>query len=69
MLKQFTADSGGTAGENKVQALSAGPVIAYGAERGNWGLDLKTMQNLPCAIVRNRSQGTVTWLRLNVRLD
>ncbi|SEL45126.1 Uncharacterized conserved protein [Roseateles sp. YR242] len=66
VLKQFTADTGGTAGENKVQALSAGPVIAYVAESGNWGIDLKTMQEFA---VRNRPQGTVTWLRLNVRLD
>jgi hypothetical protein len=66
VLKQFTADKGGLAGDNKVQALSAGPVIAYVAESGNWGVDLKTMQEFS---VRNRPQGTLTWLRLNVRLN
>ncbi|UXH79819.1 SphA family protein [Roseateles amylovorans] len=66
VLKQFTADRGGVAGPNKVQALSVGPVIAYLAESGNWGVDFKTMQEFA---VKNRPEGVVTWLRLNVRLD
>lgn len=66
VLKQFTADRGGNAGPNKVQAFSAGPVIAYLAESGDWGVDLKTMREFS---VRNRPEGVVTWLRLNYRLN
>ncbi|WP_431050105.1 SphA family protein [Roseateles sp. L2-2] len=66
VLKQFTADNGGAAGANKVQALSAGPLIAYLAESGEWGVDFKVMKEFS---VRNRPEGTVTWLRLNYRLN
>jgi hypothetical protein len=68
VLKQFTSDSGPgvVANGNKVQALSAGPVVAYIAESGSWALDFKVMQEFE---VRNRPQGTTSWLRLNVRLD
>lgn len=66
VLKQFTADRGGDAGANKVQALSAGPLIAYLAESGDWGVDFKVMKEFS---VRNRPEGTVTWLRLNYRLN
>lgn len=66
VLKQFTADQGGTAGANKVQALSAGPLVAYLSESGDWGVDVKVMKEFS---VRNRPEGTVTWLRLNYRLN
>ncbi len=68
VLKQFTADSGGSAAANgnKVQALSAGPVVAYTSESGNWALDVKAMQEFS---VRNRPEGIVTWVRVNFRLD
>lgn len=66
VLKQFTADRGGDAGANKVQALSAGPLIAYLAESGEWGVDFKVMKEFS---VRNRPEGTITWLRLNYRLN
>jgi hypothetical protein len=68
VLKQFTKDSGpGVADHgNKVQALSAGPVVAYIAESGTWALDLKVMQEFS---VRNRPEGTTSWVRLNMRLD
>lgn len=66
VLKQFTADRGGDSAANKVQALSAGPLIAYLAESGDWGVDFKVMKEFS---VRNRPEGTVTWLRLNYRLN
>ena len=68
VLKQFTSDEGGTAPAhgNKVQALSAGPVVAYIAESGNWALDVKAMQEFS---VRNRPEGILTWVRVNFRLD
>ena len=66
VLKQFTADQGSAAGANKVQALSAGPLVAYLSESGDWGVDFKGMKELS---VRTRPEGTVTWLRLNYRLN
>ncbi|MED5620827.1 SphA family protein [Ideonella sp. BN130291] len=68
VLKQFTKDAGpGVADHgNKVQALSAGPAVAYIAESGTWALDLKVMQEFS---VRNRPEGTTSWVRLNMRLD
>ena len=67
-LKQFTADSGPgvPAHGNKVQTYSAGPVVAYLAESGNWALDLKLMQEFS---VRNRPEGQLAWVRLNVRFE
>jgi hypothetical protein len=68
VVKQTTGDTGpGVAADgNKVQALSAGPVVAYIPDSGNWGLDFKLMQEFS---VRNRPEGMIGWLRLNVRLD
>lgn len=68
VLKQFTKDDGPGVADtgNKVQTLGTGPVLAYLAESGNWALDVKLMQEYA---VRNRPQGQVAWLRLNVRLD
>ncbi|MEW6704955.1 MAG: transporter [Pseudomonadota bacterium] len=67
-LKQFTADKGpGVAAHgNKVEAYSAGPVLAYISESGTWALDAKLMQEFS---VRNRPEGQVAWLRLNMRFD
>jgi hypothetical protein len=68
VLKQTTADSGPgvAANGNKVQALSAGPVMGYISASGNWALDFKVMQEFS---VRNRPEGTTSWVRLNLRLD
>ncbi|MGY4830374.1 SphA family protein [Sphaerotilaceae bacterium SBD11-9] len=68
VLKQFTKDDGPNVAEhgNKAQTLGAGPVLAYLAQSGNWALDLKWMQEFA---VRNRPEGQVTWVRLNMRLD
>jgi hypothetical protein len=68
VLKQFTADSGpGVAADgNKVQALSAGPVVGYISESGNWALDFKVMQEFS---VRNRPEGVLAWARLNFRFE
>ena len=68
VLKQFTKDDGPNVAENgnKVQTLGAGPVLAYLAQSGNRALDVKWMQEFE---VRNRPEGQVTWVRLNMRLD
>lgn len=68
VLQQTTNDQGPTvsATGDKVRALAAGPVVGYLAESGTWGLDFKAMQEFS---VRNRPEGQVYWLRLNVRLD
>lgn len=68
VLKQFTKDSGPGVSDtgDKVQAYSAGPVVAYIAESGNWALDFKLMQEFS---VRNRPEGQLAWLRLNVRFE
>jgi hypothetical protein len=68
VLKQFTKDDGPNVAEhgNKAQSLSAGPVLAYLADSGNWALDVKLTQEFE---VRNRPEGQVTWVRLNMRLD
>jgi hypothetical protein len=67
-LKQFTKDSGpGVAADgNKVQAYSAGPVVAYIAESGAWAVDVKVMQEFS---VRNRPEGQLAWVRLNLRFE
>jgi hypothetical protein len=68
VLQQTTNDRGPTvsATGDKVRALAVGPVVGYLAESGTWGLDFKAMQEFA---VRNRPEGQVYWLRLNVRLD
>lgn len=68
VLKQFTSDSGPgvAANGNRVQALGAGPVVAYFADSGAWAMDVKLMQEFS---VKNRPQGQVGWVRLNFRLD
>lgn len=66
VLKQTTDDRGGVAGPNRVQALAAGPVVAYLSESGEWGVDVKAMQEFS---VRNRPEGLITWVRLNFRIQ
>jgi hypothetical protein len=68
VLEQTTVDRGPGVPEhgNKVRALGAGPVAGYLAESGTWGLDVKVMKEFS---VRNRPEGTTSWVRLNVRLD
>ena len=68
VLTQTTKDKGtGVADDgNKVQTLGLGPTVAYLSESGTWALDFKVMQEFE---VRNRPEGTIGWLRLNVRLD
>lgn len=68
VLKQTTNDHGPgvEAHGNKVQALSAGPLVAYTSESGTWAVDMKVMQEFA---VRNRPEGQLGWLRLNLRLD
>lgn len=67
VLTQTTKDEGPGVEEhgNKVRTLAAGPVVGYLAESGTWGVDFKVMQEFS---VRNRPEGQVYWLRLNVRL-
>jgi hypothetical protein len=67
-LTQTTKDKGPDVAEhgNKVRTFAAGPVVGYLAESGTWGIDFKVMQEFE---VRNRPEGQVYWLRLNVRLD
>jgi hypothetical protein len=66
-LQQTTNDKGPGVSEtgDKVRTLAAGPVIGYLAESGMWGVDFKAMQEFS---VRNRPEGQLYWLRLNVRL-
>ena len=68
VLKQTTHDTGPNvaADGNKAQALAAGPVVAYIPDSGGWGFDVKLMQEFS---VRNRPEGVIGWVRLNVRLD
>lgn len=68
VVQQTTNDKGPNVAEhgNKARTLGAGPVLAYLSESGTWGLDAKAMQEFS---VRNRPEGQVYWLRLNVRLD
>lgn len=68
VLKQFTADAGPgvPATGDKVQAYSAGPVLAYIADSGNWAVDVKLMQEFS---VRNRPEGQLGWVRLNLRFQ
>jgi hypothetical protein len=49
-----------------VQAYSAGPVVAYIAESGTWAVDVKVMQEFS---VRNRPEGQLAWVRLNLRFE
>lgn len=68
VVNQFTADNGpGVSSHgNKARVYSAGPMVAYQSESGVWALDFKVMQEFS---VRNRPEGQVAWLRLNLRLD
>lgn len=68
VLKQVTNDHGPGVDEggNKGQAVAAGPVFAYIADSGRWGIDAKLVREFA---VRNRPLGTTSWLRLNLRLD
>lgn len=68
VVRQFTADTGpGVAAHgNKARVYSVGPMLAYQSESGVWALDLKLMQEFG---VRNRPEGQLAWLRLNLRLD
>ncbi|GAA0742237.1 transporter [Ideonella azotifigens] len=67
-LKQFTKDKGeGVAADgNKAQVLAAGPAVGYSSEDGRWGAEVKV---LPEFLVRNKSEGTTSWLRLMFRVD
>jgi hypothetical protein len=40
--------------------------VAYTSESGTWAVDMKVMQEFA---VRNRPEGQLGWLRLNLRLD
>lgn len=68
VVRQFTGDTGpGVAGHgSKARVYAAGPMVAYQSESGIWALDFKLMQEFG---VRNRPQGQLAWLRLNLRLD
>ena len=68
MVRQFTGDNGpGVPSHgNKARVYSIGPMVAYQSESGVWALDLKVMQEFG---VRNRPQGQLAWVRLNLRLD
>ncbi|KQV95820.1 transporter [Rhizobacter sp. Root1221] len=68
VVKQTTNDRGATvaADGNKAQVFAAGPMVAYTSESGTWAVDFKVMQEFE---VRNRTEGQIGWLRLNVRLD
>lgn len=68
VVQQFTKDSGPfvAAHGNKARTFAAGPMLSYVSESGVWAIDAKV---LPEFSVRNRPQGTVSWLRLNIRLD
>jgi hypothetical protein len=68
LLQQTTRDKGpGVAADgNKAEIFAAGPSLGYSSEDGQWGAELKV---LPEWRVRNRPQGTTSWLRLMFRLD
>lgn len=68
VLNQFTSDSGpGVPSHgNKARVFAAGPMVSYQSESGVWALDFKLMQEFG---VRNRPEGQIAWLRLNLRLD
>jgi hypothetical protein len=68
VVNQFTADSGPGVADNgnKARVYAAGPMLAYQSESGVWALDFKVMKEFG---VRNRPEGQISWLRLNLRLD
>jgi hypothetical protein len=68
VLQQTTSDQGPLVASNgnKARSLSLGPVVSYLTEDGQFVFDLKVLKEFS---VRNRPEGTVTWLRMNVRLD
>ncbi|WKB50596.1 SphA family protein [Eleftheria terrae] len=68
VLKQTTDDHGGDQAThfNDVQALGLGPVVGYTSESGRWAADAKVLREFA---VRDRPEGTITYLRLQVRLD
>lgn len=68
VVRQFTGDDGpGVPSHgNKARVYSIGPMVAYQSESGVWALDFKVMQEFG---VRNRPQGQLAWVRLNLRLD
>lgn len=68
LVEQTTNDSGpGVAAHgNKARVRALGPMLAYVSEDGVWSADVKVVKEFA---VRNRPQGTTTWVRLNLRLD
>ncbi|AKJ27542.1 SphA family protein [Caldimonas brevitalea] len=68
VLKQTTRDSGpGVASHgNEVQSLGLGPLVGYTSEDGRWAAEVKVLREFS---VRNRPQGTISYLRLQLRLD
>ena len=68
LVEQTTHDSGpGVASNgNKARVRALGPMLAYVSEGGVWSADVKVLKEFA---VRNRPQGTTTWVRLNLRLD
>ncbi|MEO3715375.1 SphA family protein [Roseateles flavus] len=68
LVEQTTNDNGPgvAAGGNKARVRALGPMLAYVSEDGVWSADVKVLKEFA---VRNRPQGTTTWVRLNLRLD
>lgn len=68
LVEQTTKDNGPgvAASGNKARVRALGPMLAYVSEDGVWSADVKVLKEFA---VRNRPQGTTTWVRLNLRLD
>ena len=68
LVEQTTRDDGPgvAASGNKARVRALGPMLAYVSEGGVWSADVKVLKEFA---VRNRPQGTTTWVRLNLRLD
>ncbi|MCW7541651.1 transporter [Aquabacterium sp. A7-Y] len=68
VLRQTTDDSGPDVAShgNKVQSLGLGPLVGYTSEDGRWAVEFKVLREFS---VRNRPEGTISYLRLQMRLD
>ncbi|HLO95391.1 MAG TPA: transporter [Burkholderiaceae bacterium] len=68
LVEQTTNDNGPGVSPlgNKARVRALGPMVAYVSEGGVWSADVKVVKEFA---VRNRPEGTTTWVRLNLRLD
>jgi hypothetical protein len=68
LVEQTTRDDGPgiAANGNKARVRALGPMVSYVSEDGVWSAEFKVVKEFA---VRNRPDGTTTWVRLNLRLD